>query len=687
MTVSDEQLRAAAKILAAQAFEAAGKALAAAPVVVNTVASAAAAHHDAHHDPKADEVHELRIILDGFNGLAVSAKNDGGKTLDTHHLEGDFKPADRNFLEHLRKVLIDAQAGDADRNKAAAAWPAIETKLHGYVTQARAAGVAVDYLDSTEDNIAVISESYIHEAHKGPIESENSEDYADVLNGINAILDVVEQGYTDFTAGSEILDLAKKNAAQRTALAGLKFGAHLNKRHHDLLEGIRHVFVLVRTDGQAHQAVTAWNHVNEDVSHVLKGAASMGVASTTDIATRINGLHKTLIEGYAYYEDHQKALTHTASKVKNPSEKLHEQKLREAVIQLKDVDELAKKAGELGAQAIFQGAVEQAGMNGELAAALFEWVHGDFEIHELLEEWKKKDWLGKGITVADLTEKVVTIAHAGAEAFFKYVQSYAAEALKTAIAAAEEEAEKDWKVVSKWAGENLETLESIGHGIMIVSIIVSALKIADLLGKGDYAGAAKEAMSTVIGLGAGAAAGAGGAAMFAGIAITIEAEIEGFKGAAAMIEYARDENEKEALGGFFTTLRFAYDGEARHLIADLEQLDSPDHNEKKIAEENIASEAKAWAKDLGELSELVNTDQKDRIGGHPEFLDKLGPAAVAILRQGVADFTPAGLGHQVVTVFAGANALANHIAATRQKKFEEAEKERKEAEEEAQKGE
>jgi hypothetical protein len=672
MTVSEDQLRAAAKILAARAMKSAGAA----------AAASAATRAAKAHDPKAEQKHEFGLLLDGFNALAVSAKNGKGKTLDSLNLQGDLKPADRTFLEHIRRVLIDAQAGPDEHKKAKAAWAPVETKLHDTLSKARAAGVPVDYLDTTEDNIAIISESYIGAAHKGPIETENNQDYAEVLNGVHAILHIVEQGYTDFTDGVQILDLEKKNAEQRKLLGDVTFQPDLNKRHHQLLESFRHVFVLARTDGRAHDAVSAWNQINEDVSHVLKGAAQMGVASTTETAERINKLHHSLLEGYAYYEDHQKSLTKTKAAVSNPKEKLHDEQLREAVVNLQHVDELDKKAGELGAKALLQGAFEQHGMNGELAGALFEWVHGGFEIHELLEEWKKKDLIGKGVTVADLTDKVLTVAHAGAEAAFHYMKDYAETALKTAV----EDAAKEWKAISKWAAENLETLESIGRKLVIVSLVVSAIKIFDLVREGKYADAAKEAVSTVIGLGAGMAAGAAGSAMFAGIAVTIEAEIEGLKGAAAMIAYAREENEKAALGDFFETLKFAYDGEAKHLIADLDQLATvTDQNERKIVEANVDDAAKAWAKDLGDLSEQVSSSRKDRIGGHPEFLEKLGPAAVSIMKQGVADFTPAGLGQQISTVFAGANVLAAHIGETRKAQFDEAEKERKAAEEEARK--
>ena len=169
----------------------------------------------------------------------------------------------------------------------------------------------------------------------------------------------------------------------------------------------------------------------------------------------------------------------------------------------------------------------------------------------------------------------------------------------------------------------------------------------------------------------------------AGIALAIEAEIEGLKGAAAMIEYARDENQKLALGALFATMNFASDGEARDLVADLKVLaEATDRNERRIASANLESAGRAWAKDLADLSQQVHNDRKDRIGGQPDLLEKLGGPAVAIMRNGVASNTPDGMGEQIRTVFGGANELARWVAKERAEKRQQEEKERQQAEEE-----
>jgi hypothetical protein len=308
-------------------------------------------------------------------------------------------------------------------------------------------------------------------------------------------------------------------------------------------------------------------------------------------------------------------------------------------------------------------------MHSELVGLLFEYVHGGYEIKEVLEERKKKGLIGKGITVASLADKVVSTSKAVMEATSTYIKEAA------------EDLAREWESIGKWADKNLEGLKTLAKLAMVITIAVSAIKVVNHLIHGRILDAVEEAASTVIGIGVGVAAGAAGTAFFAGIALGIEAEIEGLKGAAAMIEYARDENQKLALGDFFATMNFASDGEAQDLVADLKVLaEATSQNERKIANTNLASAGRAWAKDLADLSHQVNNDRQDRIGGQPEFLEKLGGPAVAMMRTRVASSTPDGMGEQIRTVFAGAYVLANWVAKERAGKRQREEKEHKEAE-------
>jgi hypothetical protein len=165
--------------------------------------------------------------------------------------------------------------------------------------------------------------------------------------------------------------------------------------------------------------------------------------------------------------------------------------------------------------------------------------------------------------------------------------------------------------------------------------------------------------------------------------LAIAAEIEGLKGAGAMIAYAREENLRSALGSFFGLLDSALQIEAAELVAHLQELSDPANNpERKLIEQKLASDEQWWARHLTAFSAQVNTDRKDRIGGQPECLEHLGSDAESILRMGVAASTPEGMGTQIQKVFAGANALARWVAAERSDQHQKEEEERRKAEEE-----
>jgi hypothetical protein len=679
MSVTDDKRLAAAKTLAAKLVAQAGPPRPAARVAARGgPPRPARATPTTRPDGKAAQAQDYADLFNGFNALVNSAVKEDGKTLDSLRFAGELKPADRTFLEHIRRVFIDAQAGAQEHKKAVAAWPAIEAKLHQAVSIARGLGVRIDYLDSTEDNIAAIAEGYIRAPHKGPSEMENAEDYRDLLAAIEGLLTAVEKDWTDMTDGVRPLNKDQLDAKQRTEINAVKFGTKMSTRHRELAEKLRHAFTLARTDGRAHDAVAAWNHINQDLTHVLKRIAALGFATTQPVADRLNNIHRNLIEGSAYAEDHQKARAQGA--VRDPNDTLAEEKLKEAVQAVEKADELVKKGEELTSKALLQGVFEQHGIKSELIPLLFEYVHGGGEILELVEEWKKKSLIGKAITVADLADKMFSVSHTALEITFTYIKEFAEGMAKETA----EDLAKEWRSIGKWADENLEAIEkSVGRVALVITIAVSAIKVVNHLIHGRVGQAVKEAASTAIGIGVGAAAGAAGTAFFAGIAFGIETEIEGLKGAAAMIEWAREENQALALGAFFATLKFSYEYEGEHLVADLKVLaEATDRNERKIAEGNLASEAAAWAKTLTDLSHQVNSNGKDRMGGQPHFLEKLGREPVNIMRTGRAASTPDGMGEQIRTVFAGANQLAKWVAGQRAEKHEAQERERREAEEE-----
>ncbi len=201
---------------------------------------------------------------------------------------------------------------------------------------------------------------------------------------------------------------------------------------------------------------------------------------------------------------------------------------------------------------------------------------------------------------------------------------------------------------------------------MVVTVAVSAVKVVHYLIEGKIEEAAKEAVSTAIGVGAGMVAGAAGTAMFAGIAFGIEAEIEGLKGAAAMIAYCREENRKHGdrlllprdrrVQGGGQGLRGRSEGPGRN---------PEDRQEWPKAEANLASYARWWGICLKRLSGQMDHERKDVIGGQPEFLEALGPEAVNIMLAGEPASTYEGIAKQVHTLLDGATMLSYHLAEKR----------------------
>ncbi len=645
------------------------------PPRLNTKASATSSPPTA----KGGSPDRLRYVevLNGFGSLVTAAINDDGKTLDTVHFDSDLKPADRSFLEQIRKVFIQAQAGGGGPRQAAAAWPPIEAKLHQMVAEARTHGLPVEQLDTTEDNIAAVAEGYIKAAHKGPTQTENPKDYKDFMDGVIDLVNVLHEQTTDLTDGVKSLDRDKTDAKQRSELNAVKFGGNLSTRHRELLEAVRHVFVLARTEGGGRQAVTEWDRIVRDLHHVFARAPEFGLTRTAELGQELDDLAKKLVHGSAYNQAHQKALASTG--LENPSDKLDAERFREAVDALQKADELVKKGEELTGKALLTGILEQKGIKTELVGQIFEAVHSGFEIKELMEEFKKKGLIGKGLTIVGLTDKIVGATKTLFEGAFTEIKEFAEQAAKTGA----EELAEQWESIGKWADGNLKTIEKFGKVATWIAVGVSAIKVVNHLIHGRILEAVKEAASTAIGIGVGVAAGAAGTAMFAGISFAIAAEIEGLKGAGAMIAYAREENMKSALGAFFGLLESALQIEAAELVAHLQELSDPANNpERKMIEEKLASDEQWWARHLSALSAQVDTDRKDRLGGQPECLEHLGSQAESILRVGVAASTAEGMGRQVQEVFAGANALARWVAAERSDQHQKEEEERRRAEEE-----
>lgn len=624
-------------------------------------------------------------FFEGFSKLVVAVISDHGKTLDTVKFDGDVDAAGLRLLEQVRGVFMEKDKGSS---KANADWPAVEAQLHKMTAEARKHGVPAAVVDGVEDNIAAAADAYIHVARKGAAQVETVQGYEDFLRGLHSLLDII--GRESDLDGKRYMDQGKEEAKQRAQLAAVTFGQFLADRHRAILEQLRHILTLARTQGHGHEAVSAWDSWVGDVNYVLHRMGEIDEVDKTtradrqDLTAALNKVHQGLILGAAYQESHEKQVAKV--KVPDATGPKDLERLREAIEGLQHADELVKKGEELTSKSIFQLAAKSNEADAELIADVFEAIHSSHEISEVWEEIKKKHGMAKVITIADLADKITSTAGTLEKFTFDFIEAHAKAKAEYYLEQGAEKGAKElaehWEGMEKWAVKSADALKVVGTVVLVVSVAVSAIKIVDYLIEGKIKEAVEEAAQAVVSIGAGMAAGAAGSAMFAGIAILIEAEINGLEGAAAMIRWCREENLKDAIGGYYNSID-DFAGEAKDFIADLRILGDPAERQQwPKAESHLDSYASWWGVCLKRLNGQMDPDRKDRIGGQPDYLKELGDATLKILRAGVPATTYEGIANQVKTVLAGTHELSIFVAAQQKEVDDEAQAEAKKAEEE-----
>jgi hypothetical protein len=244
-------------------------------------------------------------LFNAFQDLAAAAINRGGAGLDTVRFGRDLSPTHRSLLWRVRTVLIQAQERDRDvRVQAAAAWPALATKLLAAVEEARRLQLPAGPLAAVTDQVALLGRKYVH-ARRGKTEPEleTSHDYADTVRGMNEVLWVfarmgepgpglVREEVPNRKDAVVSAAVREGYARQRAALMAVQFGGHLNKRHVRLLETLRTALILARSEaaGSAYRALTRWRSIQGELEYVLMRAPNFEVdlgplqAAITDTA-------------------------------------------------------------------------------------------------------------------------------------------------------------------------------------------------------------------------------------------------------------------------------------------------------------------------------------------------------------------------------------------------------------------
>jgi len=620
-------------------------------------------------------------LLNGFEDLAGAAVNDGGRHLDSIHFGSDLGTVHRNLLERIRTALIEAQEKSPDARRAAVAqWPALETRLTEAIDQARKMGFPADFLATVASNLAAIGEMYVHAPHRGGSRIETAADYIDVLNGLNDLVGVLRQQRLDKTDAVVATNIGATNKKQREDLGNVKFGDYLTPQHRQLLETVRTAFILVRTEtpGSPAAALSAWRAVQGDLRLAMKRMPKFLVDPTdrstlhlgndaAELATTLNGLGTALFVGGAYTEAHAKAIKDT--NLQAPDLVLQVARYKEAVRELSEAEKLANKGlqltGEDAISAVLSG--EQSILKGEgfeqTGHEIFELVKAPGEIAEKLEKWKEQGKLGKAVTVAEIADKVSSMARATASLSCESVKRFAEAMEKKYLAQGAEKLAEKWGDIGKAFKSHLDMLKKIGKVATVITVVISVVRIVDLLSEGKIAEAASEAASTVANLAASLATGAGGAALIGGIEVVIAAEIEGLRGAAAMIKYCKDHNVHSAAMSFIDICKSAADIEARDLVADAKLLpETKDPAERAVIETRLAGYLPYWMRHVEGLSNLIRNDRPSELGGQPEVRDALGTAALQILNNPSSwGGSWQAMAEQIRILFAGANSMTKYV--------------------------
>jgi hypothetical protein len=405
-------------------------------------------------------------------------------------------------------------------------------------------------------------------------------------------LEVVDREYIDKETGVVPTNVAEINARQRTALGDVSFGPHLSENHRNTLNVLRTALICARTEsaGSARAAQGLWHSVQGDVVFDLKFASKYldkyDQAKLDNIQQLFKRVGKQLIQGGVYSEAHNKALEKT--NLATPELVYEEERLKNAVNRFEMSKQLADKATGLTGKKIMDIALEEAGLKGDLGSAIFELVRAPHEIHEWIEEYKKKGVIGKAVSIADLTHKFFGLEASVSKVSAQVLKQFALGAIEVAKSP---EVIMRWTRVAEWATEKLEVLEKVGNLAERVGYVISAIEVIDALRMGNFGEALKEAGTTAAGYVAGvavkdssvAASGetsvglaAGGVAVVGGSVVAVAAVaavVDSLHSWAEMLRYCEKESVREATATFVNVCTDAW--EAKELVADIMLLQDP----------------------------------------------------------------------------------------------------------------
>lgn len=605
------------------------------------------------------EFNDVADFLNGFQELATAATTKGARAVYGPKLGADLSDEHRATLERVRRVLIKSQGSPAARKAAAAEWPSLAAKLLAGVERGRKLGMNAEHLTTAIDNIESVGVHYVKAKRNRAGADVKASSGTVFIDGVRQLVNVVMVRPYDLTSGVVWTNIDQINTQQREALQAVKFGPGLSVRHRDLLDSLRKALVLARTRGSAKQALAIWKAIGSDVLTTFEKADDGQLGETR--ATLVD-IGQKLIHGGAYSEAHNKALEKVD--LKDAKEAIVIDNLKVLARDLIVAKDLADKSIAISAQTPMNAFFKKAGIGDELGNAIWDLAKNPGEIAGKFEDLKKRGLLGKTVTIVDLGEKMLALRNAAYTVGLTVIRDVAQRQSNVALAKGAAELVAKWERVGNWVAHHMEVLDKVGKVAGVIAIGVSAIKVIDAIAQGNWTAAFQEASSTAIGVGATAAMKVGGLAgggLFATIGIVVAAEMEGIAGAAAMIRYAKEANLREAALDFIHVCEAAAAIEAKSLIADARILDDPDlADQREAIQKRLIGHREWWQRHVAEMRALYLNDRVNALGGQPGLRRALGAAAIGTLFSPPAA-TWEGLGNQIRTVFAGANAMSAHV--------------------------
>ena len=478
-----------------------------------------------------------------------------------------------------------------------------------------------------------------------PAQPETPEDYTDLLYGINHLRNAafVNQG---------------NHEAQLKALGAVEFGEHLTPRHRSMLVNLRTALILAYSSapGSHQQGLALWTSIEGDFSFAMRRAPEFVDGDIGAVQQDLNDLSEKVIRPAAYYEAHDDTVAHSG--LKSPDLVFQQQELDKAEKNFELAQQLAEEVGKLTSQGVAQMVMGKSGPGKEI----FELMNLRGTIEEKLEWAKGKGLLAKTATGADLVSKVLGGANAVVTISIEVGKDYAERQAKQALAREAEHLAKQWEAIAKGWEEKLKTLEKVGKVLGVIGIAADVLRTVRAILRHDWGEAVKEAGSAVVDtLGVFGAEGSG--ALLGGIVVTIHAEIEAIHMAAAFIRWCRDENVRQAAGSFIEACDKVAKSYAFDFVADVDMLLDPSKaNLSDIVGKQLTLHSANMKKGLAYIGNQLNSNAATSLGGQPQLIGALGPAAVhAISNPFDTPDDPLTLAQQIRDLFAGANAMARFV--------------------------